>query len=100
MGLNFSRLSNVALSEFQSEAYASMGRLPRDAGSVNPKSALMTEYGRKDTLSFETKNLVHPQGKHDCLWALDAVSRTYEEHVDKSELRFDEDAVWIGRCFK
>jgi hypothetical protein len=26
---------------------------------------------------------------------LDAVSRTYEAHVDKSKLRVDEDAVWI-----
>jgi hypothetical protein len=30
----------------------------------------------------------------------DAVFRTYEKHVDKSELRFDEDAVWIGWCVK
>jgi hypothetical protein len=35
----------------------------------------MTEYGRKDTLSFETKNLVHPQGKHDCLWVHFCLSR-------------------------
>ena len=44
-------------------------------GSVNQNSALMTEYGRKDTLSFETKNLVHPQGKHDCLWVHFCLSR-------------------------
>jgi hypothetical protein len=27
-----------------------------------------------------------------------AVSRTYEEHVHKTELRFDANAVWIGQC--